>query len=391
MKPLCLVRFPTLFTRTGLEALALALGAIVLLQVGASIAQGAETQLTFRNDSVLQQPAEWYSSAEARALADSVIQYQSPEGGWPKSTDMVTPPPSPDFFTRPDSIARANTIDNDATTVPMHFLARVRAATGDTRYRVSLERGLDYLLAAQYPNGGWPQYFPLRDGYYSRITFNDEAMINVMNLLQEAAVGREPWSFVDEKRRERAAVAIDRGVACILRMQIRQLGHLTAWCAQHDEHTLEPAWARAYEPPSLSGEETVGIVRFLMTIERPSAEVIAAIEGAVAWLRAVAIRGVEYRRSVAEDGERDSRVWADPTAGPLWARFYSLETNLPIFLGRDSEIRHALAEIERERRGGYDYYGTWARSLLDQEYPRWRAFLGSTEGHVAAPIDPTPP
>jgi len=37
----------------------------------------------------------------------------------------------------------------------------------------------------------------------------------------------------------------------------------------------------------------------------------------------------------------------------------------------DSVVHYTFAEIERERRNGYNYYGSWARSLLEQEYPAW--------------------
>jgi PelA/Pel-15E family pectate lyase len=165
---------------------------------------------------------------------------------------------------------------------------------------------------------------------------------------------------------------VSRGIDIILRTQIKQDGRLTAWCAQHDEKTLAPAWARAYEPPSLSGSESVGIVRFLMEVERPSVEIIAAVEGAAAWLRAVAIPGLRLEEFIGDGGRRDRRVVADPGGAPLWARFYELGTNRPIFLGRDSVVRSALSEIEHERRSGYAYYGTWPARLLAEEYPRWR-------------------
>ncbi len=158
----------------------------------------------------------------------------------------------------------------------------------------------------------------------------------------------------------------------ILRTQVKQEGTLTAWCAQHHENTLDPAWARNYEPPSLSGSESVGIVRFLMEIERPTPEIIAAIEGAVAWLQSVKIHGLRVAATTSEAGERDHRAVADPTAPLLWARFYELRTNRPIFIGRDSVIRYDFNEIERERRAGYAYLGSWPARLLDEDYPRWR-------------------
>jgi hypothetical protein len=38
-------------------------------------------------------------------------------------------------------------------------------------------------------------------------------------------------------------------------------------------------------------------------------------------------------------------------------------------------FRYALSEIERERRAGYAYYGTWPANLIETDYPRWRSTL----------------
>ena len=92
----------------------------------------------------------------------------------------------------------SSTIDNNGTTMPMQFLALMAHATGEARYRASFLRGFDYLLAAEYPGGGWPQFFPLRQGYYTHITFNDNAMVNVLTVLRDAAAGNAPYAFVDE-------------------------------------------------------------------------------------------------------------------------------------------------------------------------------------------------
>jgi PelA/Pel-15E family pectate lyase len=348
------------------------LGATLGIMLLAAGFTGADTQVRW-GTAIFRQKPEWYGSAPARAMADNVIQWQSPQGGWPKNTDLAVPPPSPEALAEMLRRGGGNTIDNGATTTPMRFLALMVQATRDTRYRAAFERGVDYLLAAQYPNGGWPQYFPLRKGYYSHITYNDDAMVNVLTILRDVAAGKPPYDFVDDPRRARAAAAVARGIDCILRTQIKQDGKLTAWCAQHDETTLEPAWARNFEPPTLSGGESVGIVRFLMEIEQPTPEIIAAIEGAVAWLRAVAIRGTRLEGFTASDGRRDRRVVADPAAEPLWARFYELGTNRPVFTGRDKVIHYAIGEIEHERRNGYSYYVTGPARLLAEDYPRWRA------------------
>lgn len=345
---------------------------VLLFVLTAVVAAGASTAVRLSN--CLRQPAEWYATPEARAVAANMLLYQTPEGGWPTDVDTTVAPTAEFLALKPSS--RAPTIDDGATTVPLQFFARVVAATGDAEVREAFERGFDYLLAAQYPNGGWPQYFPLRDGYHSHITFNDHAMVNVLELLRDASAGREPFGFVDEDRRARAAAAVVRGIECILATQIRRDGKPLVWCAQHDATTLEPAWARNFEPPSLSGHETVGVVRFLMAIENPDERVVAAIEGAVEWLRGAVVKGLRVEGFTGADGKRDVRTVADPDAPPVWARFYDLETGAPVFTGRDRVPHARLDDIEHERRIGYAYFGTWPAKLIEKDYPMWRKRVG---------------
>jgi len=332
-----------------------------------------EASATISWSRCLRQRPEWYASAEARAVADSVIQYQSPQGGWPKSTDLAIPPHSPKDIPPPGR-GRANTIDNGATTTPMRFLALMVQATGEARYREAFAHGIDYLLAAQYPNGGWPQYFPLRKGYYSRITYNDGAMIKVLTILRDAAAGKPPYTFVDENRSSRAEKAVQKGIECILNCQIVADGKKTAWCAQHDEKTFAPRKARSYELPSISGAESVGIVRFLMSIDNPNPEVIEAVQAAVAWFERAKLTGIREIRKSDKSTPRgyDKVIIEDPTAPPLWARFYEIGTNRPIFGDRDGKVYYAMSEISPERRTGYTWYGNWPAELLSRDYPAWQ-------------------
>lgn len=328
-------------------------------------AEADEARVRWTAD-ILDQPPAWRRSDQARRMADNVLTHQSPEGGWPKNTDLGQP------ASTDANPGLANTFDNHATTLPIAFLAQMSNATGERRYAEAINRGLNYVLAAQYPNGGWPQFYPLRGGYYDHITFNDDAMVRVMRLLRDVAAGKEPFASIDTERQTRARDAVARGLALILDTQVRQQGRLTAWCAQYDERTLKPAWARRFEPPSLSGSESVGIVRFLMD-SPPTPEVVAAVEGAVAWFEQVALRDVRLESFTAADGQPDRRLVATPGAERLWARFYDLETNRPIYMGREAVVRENLADIERERRAGYAYVGAWPLTLLQTTYPRWRA------------------
>ncbi len=324
-------------------------------------------------DDILKQPKGWYGTAEAAEIADSVIAYQADSGGWIKNVDMVEPPS--EAFLSGDGKNRS-TIDNDATTTQLSFLARVNDAQPHYDLADAIERGIEYLLEAQYENGGWPQYYPLRKGYYSHVTYNDDAMVRVLRLLRSIEEKRYPWQSLDEQTRLRAAAAVDRGIECILATQVRLDGQLTAWCAQHDAKTLAPAKARAYELASLSGSESVGITRFLMGIDDPSPRVVAAVEGAVAWLGKVAIPGMYSKRIQDESGERDRILEKDPKSD-LWARFYEIGSERPIFVGRSGEVHYDFQKVEQERRGGYSYYGSWPKDMISKEYPEWRRGLAA--------------
>ena len=326
-------------------------------------------------EAVTKQATAWYAMPGARAIADNLIGWQSREGGFPKNTDLTKAPSAADLAEN-EAEGRANTFDNGGTTLPLEYLALMVNATGDARYRAAFQRGFDYTLAAQYKSGGWPQFYPLRKGYYSHITFNDDAMTRVIVFLRRVGRGETPFDFVSTTDRQRAASAAERGLALTLKLQIVQSGKPTIWAAQYDEDTLQPAWARRYEPPSLSGSESVAIVRLLMSVEQPTPAIISAVEGAVAWMKAHAVTGQRYERFIDAHGAKDARVVSDPAAPPIWARFYELGTNRPIFLGRDSVVRYAFAEIEQERRGGYGYYGDWPRDLLSRDYPAWQRRIG---------------
>jgi PelA/Pel-15E family pectate lyase len=326
-------------------------------------------------DFLLTQPAGWYGTPEATRIADNLLLHQRGTGGWPKNIDMTAVVTDTDRARlTAEQSGTDSTIDNGATTTEIQTLARVFAAARLPRFGDGALKGLDYLLRAQYPSGGWPQYFPLRDNYSRHITFNDDAMARVLTLLRAVADGQAPFVFVDAGRRERARGALARGLDAILATQVRVNGKLTVWCAQHDAVTLEPVLARAYELPSFSGSESVRIVRYLMSVPDPSPRVVAAVDAAVAWLRSHALHGIRLERRPAPGTPRESDlvVVPDPNAPPLWARFYDLETGKPIFVGRDGVKRERLSDIEYERRNGYSYLGTWAASLLDEEYPAWK-------------------
>jgi PelA/Pel-15E family pectate lyase len=327
----------------------------------------------------LKQKPDWYAGAEAARVADNLLVYQREVGGWPKNIDMAAPLDEKrraELLKQKGEVGKETsaTIDNGATYTQLEYLARVYTAQKHERHRESFLKGLDYLLAAQYENGGWPQYFPLRKGYYSLITYNDNAMASVLELLRDVARKEPAYAFVDEARRARSEKAVERGIECVLKTQVKVDGKLTAWGAQHDVTTLAPAPARKFEPVSLASRESVGVTRFLMGVERPDARVVAAVEAAVAWFRATQVSGLRWveRRDPAQPGGFERTAVADKEAPPIWARFYEIGTNRPVFEGRDGVVRYNVNEIEAERRNGYGWYTEEPLKLIRREYPAWQ-------------------
>ncbi|HEY0309447.1 MAG TPA: pectate lyase, partial [Acidobacteriaceae bacterium] len=286
----------------------------------------------------LDEDASWYGGADALKIADTIVSFQIPNGGWSKNLDMRQParvagenytannlsrfPDPTDYDTPRDPHWNyAGTLDNDATNTELRFLRKVIAALPverSARYREAYLRGIEYLLHAQFPNGGWPQVWPLEGGYHDAITYNDNAVTEAMQSLEPVAEGE--IAFAPQAMRAEAKAALAHGLQCVLVTQLVVAGKKTVWAQQYDALTLAPVSARNYEMPSLGSGESAAVLEFLIELPKPSAAVVAAVDAGVAWFKATAIYGyswggtrVEGRHLAKADG-----------AGPIWARYYSL-------------------------------------------------------------------
>ncbi|MDQ0875776.1 PelA/Pel-15E family pectate lyase [Paenibacillus sp. V4I3] len=324
--------------------------------------------ITENPKSVPFQKAAYYTGDAAKDIqqADNLLTWQTAEGGWYK-------------YSISDKYGRAwdgqeiksdwrtkdgkdiGTIDNNATTNEILFLALMYKQTGDPRYKAAVDKGFQFLLTMQYPSGGWPQVYPVRGNYSDYVTYNDNAMMRVMNVLTMAK--NKNYPFNTDIETEDIAVklqdSLDRGLDYILKSQIAVNGVLTAWCAQHDPVTYEPRGARAYEHPSISGSESVDIVKYLIALPNQTPEVKKAAESALAWFDANKLAGIKY-----VSGDKNNVYFVPDPASTSWYRFYEVGTNLPIFSGRDGIIKHNILEIEAERRNGYSWGGSWPLNLL---------------------------
>lgn len=319
----------------------------------------------------------WNAGDEANQLADVVISYQAPCGGWSKHisyspgprrsgmqwTSQSEPGKPPHYLC---------TIDNGATVRQMQLLAAVWLASKREDCAGAFAKGLDYLLAAQFPNGGWPQVYPLEGGYHDDITYNDDAMIHVLELLQGIVAGQPQYGMVDDARRRKASEALQHGIGCLVASQLQHGGKKAVWCAQHDALTLAASPARKMEPASFSGVESAGILRFLMSLPKPSAEIVGAIESGLAWLDAAKVPGIgkakKDGKTIFVQGGDDPKTY--------WARFYDLQTGKPIFPGRDGIIYPTFEALAEKNEVGYDYYSTRPGSILENGQKKWRKAQG---------------
>jgi PelA/Pel-15E family pectate lyase len=326
---------------------------------------------------VVNQPK--YKETEITKIADNILIFQRNNGGWPKNYDMQA------ILTNEqvDSLVRTKnklhtTFDNSTTYTHIEYLAQVYTLTNIEKYKDACLKGINFTFSAQFPNGGWPQYFPLEDNYSRRITFNDGAYFGIMDLLKKIIDNNPNFSFIGNNVRGKAKHAFEKGLDCILKAQIIDDGKLTAWCQQHNEIDLKPAWARAYEPPSICNGESAPIVLLLMSIDNPGERIIKSVQGAVKWFKDSKIYYTKVETVPAPPEKSqwktttfDRVVVIDSLAPPIWTRYYELGTEKPLFCDRNSKFLYSMAEVSRERRSGYGWYTYAPQEVLDK-YPEWQ-------------------
>jgi PelA/Pel-15E family pectate lyase len=253
----------------------------------------------------------------------------------------------------------------------LKFLARVLEVGGEERYARAFRRGLDWIFKLEHPSGGWPQNQRREHAYQRTITFNDDVTVRILRFLREVYSSHR-FAFVDAARKERARKSFSRGIACILKCQIRVRGALTGWAGQHDPIDFSPRPGREFESAAVMSAETVSITRFLMKLESPDRAQIESVRAAVAWLKRSALSGIALKESTDPfSGRKHREVTHVPSAPPIWARFYGILDNQPLFTDRDREVTHRFEKITLERQDGYAWYGHWPAPLLEREYPKW--------------------
>jgi PelA/Pel-15E family pectate lyase len=298
----------------------------------------------------------------ARAAADALARGQLESGGWDYVVDFDPAqrgrwkyrfePGTPAAGTTPRNIS---TYDDDNTQSALRFLlafadaAKSAPDPRDARIRDALDYGLRKLMEAQYPIGAWPQRWdgqprdpaawPVKPAsypadyprtqptgsYYTHYTLNDHTQRDAILTLIAA-----------HKRTGRAEylAAAKRGADFLVLAQMPEPQPI--WAQQYNA-AVNPAWARAFEPPGVTSNESAGAMRLLtdLYLEWGDERLVRGFPAAIAW----------YRRSEIAPGR--------------WARLYELQTNKPIYGDRDGKIHYTPEELTEERRTGYSWQGEY--------------------------------
>jgi len=315
-----------------------------------------------------------FSAQIKDTLAEKMLIYQLPNGGWGKQLDDKSVvnynlPIDNNLLKKIKATGDDHaTIDNNATSKEINGLIKAYRITKNPDYLKAAEKGIQYLLTMQYENGGFPQYYPNSSIYRKQVTYNDNAMINALTVLYNVAEGKNDFDVVDSKLREKSKIAVQKGILCILKTQVLQKGNPSIWGDQYNEITLQPDKARAFEPISLATGESVNIVRFLM-MQPVTPEIEKSIKSAVKWFTVNKIEGYSY--NVAKQNGKTVRVLEEDKNSVIWARFYDINTNKPLFGDRDGSVKYNYNDVSEERRNGYSWYIDHAQKLIDIEYPKW--------------------
>ncbi len=254
-----------------------------------------------------------------------------------------------------DYAFNVTTLDDDTTQAALRFLMRLdkELEFKDRDIHECVVYGLDALLAAQYPNGAWPQRFSAppdpsqypvtkasypdswsrestKSQYVGYYTFNDNTVADTIEVMLDA------WDCYGEQRYLDSALKAGDFII-LAQMPDPQ----PAWAQQYDAD-MHPAWARKFEPPAITGHESQAIIRTLIALASRTGDkrFLEPIPRAIAYLRS----------SLLPDGRL--------------ARFYALHTNEPLYFTKDYRLTDDPSDMPTH----YAFIVGSALDSLDEAY-----------------------
>ncbi|WP_454259524.1 pectate lyase [Pseudoxanthomonas mexicana] len=213
-----------------------------------------------------------YAPDQVASIADNILRYQRTDGGWVENQDPARILDDAEKArVQAEATKSGGSFDNRNIYTQLDYLATAYAITGDARYRDGSLKGIAFTLTQQIPAcGGCAHTVPATQSYHPHITIADDVTAGVLGTLRKIVSDTRRYAFVDAALSARVQAAIDAGDACLLRLQVRQGDTPAGWAGQYDARTLQPAQGRRFELPSIAAQETVGVVRYLMSMPDPS-------------------------------------------------------------------------------------------------------------------------
>lgn len=254
----------------------------------------------------------------ARKAGRALAWGQREEGGWDHRVDVAHLEAESKW---PERRSGRCTFDDDISQGALTFLMNLDEELDESWLDDSIKLALNFIMEAQFDNGAWPQWFPLRGGYHDYYTFNDDAINDCIRVMLKAH-----RRYGESKYLECAL----RGGDFIIASQL--MAPQSGWAQQYS-HDMKPAWARTFEPPGVCSRATIANIRTLYSLYQITGDgrYLQPVSGAFDWLE-------------------------NSNIGPnKWSRLYELGTNRPIYGDRDSLVHYTLQEISEERRNGYGW------------------------------------
>ena len=299
----------------------------------------------------------------AEQSADAIVTGQHPSGGWHYFIDF-DPSGVEEWY---EDVASKCwgweefyyycgncTFDDEVTVGAARFLLDLYLETDNEEFRAPLLKAIDFVLAAQRPNGGWPQrYPPCTDGtkanpdYTQYYTYNDAVIPTNIDFLLEASerLGKEEY--------RKAAI---RGMDFVKASQLPppQAG----WAQQYDED-MQPAAARSCEPKAISLIDTLQCIQNLQKYYKITGDrkYLEGIPKAIDWIA----------KSALPSDHMDGGKYTH-------AIFYEPGTNRPLYAHREGTTkktgRYWVDSNPTDILRGYGYRITLNVDHFRNEYDR---------------------
>lgn len=305
----------------------------------------------------------------------ALLHGQLESGGWRNSIDFDPAGPRADRYRNGKGRSKGknfSTLDDGITQGALCFLMRLDAAGGRAvpEIREAVEYALPRLLEAQYANGAFPQgwtgpvperpvvraSFPDYDWrsegrikeYWNEYTLNDGLALTLTKTLRTAHRVYGKPEYLE---------ALARFGEFLLLAQLPD--PQPAWAQQYGPE-MHPIWARAFEPPAVSGRESEDVLLALIEIAEATGEdkFLAPVVPAVKYLEA----------SLLPDGQL--------------ARYYEMRSNRPLYMNRSGKsysLTHDDSDLP-------DHYGWKSRPRIERIKAAYRARLaGRSVAESTAP------